>query len=93
MAKQTAKVMAQDREIVARRHASLPGNNGAGIRQLLIVRVPNLTVMTPHMLISDAVSLPPTTKVVCGQAGISGNSKTLHLVTHFRRRFAILQAS
>jgi hypothetical protein len=53
----------------------------------------HLTVMTPHMLIGEAVSLPPTTLEVCGQGGRSGNSKTLHLVTHLHRRLAILWAS
>jgi hypothetical protein len=71
----------------------LPGTTGGGIRQLWVVRVPNLTVITAHMLTVDAVSLPPTTKVVYGQAVRSGNSKTLHLVTHFRRRLTILWAS
>jgi hypothetical protein len=93
MAKQTAGVMVQDSETVARRRASLPGTNGGGIRQLSVVRLSNLTVMTAHMLTGKAVSLPPTTKVVSGQAVRSGNSKTLHLVTHFHRRFNILCTS
>jgi hypothetical protein len=71
----------------------LPGTNGGGIKQLSVVRVSKLTVMAAHMLTGKAVSLPPTTKVVSGQAVRSGNSKTLHLVTHFRRRLTILWAS